>query len=788
VDISPTSVFGRIAKAVLDNPRTTIVGLTIVTLITLGLATRLSVDANLIRLLPPDDPATQAIVDLLDEDGGVELLTVAVKGARPEQVDGFMHELVERMEALEEVDYALYDIEPELAWRLGLMQLDESSLGRMKTNLKGAINLGPALNPMIAGQLFGSLKRDTEKLKKNGQPTVLASTDGVARVIIRPNGSAKDTLFARAFMAKVYSLLEDMGPEARGVKVVWVGGAYRHAVEDIEGIADDLKWTALVSVVLVLTLIAVAFRDIRAVVMIFGPLLVGNLWTLGYAAYAVGTLNTFTSFFCAVLVGLGVDFSIHLYSRYREIRVTGVDKEAAIIQAWDKAGPPCGAAALTSALGFSALWVADFEGFRQMGTLLAGGVLLCLLAVIIMLPLLIRSLDRVQIRPGKEKVRWRLKRRNPTYRLAPVALLLIGILSVAGATLLKKIEFEYDLSELRSHGLSYEDLPDEQRKLAQDSYLPVVLNFPDSASLTEAHIRFNEGIQADTLTEISRVVSIHSVLPVEQDSRLKILREIAELARHENVRYLPPQIQQNLTRIREANLDRMTADDLPHNLKSVLGADRDRHWMLLFASGNMWDLRETVGLYDAVKKWAPGVPAAGSYLAVSVLYQLCRDDAPRITFLALLLVGIMTMFHMGSPRRGAGALAALLVGLCWAGAGLALFRVKLSMINFVGVPILMGIGIDVVIHLLHRMAEEGPGRVLKALATTGMASALSAATTILSFAALTAAGNQGVRSLGLIIVLGLALVTLAAFTAVPLGWMTTWKVRGQVGKAEEDEE
>ena len=84
--------------------------------------------------------------------------------------------------------------------------------------------------------------------------------------------------------------------------------------------------------------------------------------------------------------------------------------------------------------------------------------------------------------------------------------------------------------------------------------------------------------------------------------------------------------------------------------------------------------------------------------------------------------------------------------------------------------------------------EEGPGRILKALATTGMASALSAATTILSFAALTAAGNQGVRSLGLIIVLGLALVTLAAFTAVPLGWMTTWKVRGQVGKASGGEE
>jgi predicted RND superfamily exporter protein len=788
VDIAPASAFGRLAAAVLRNPRSTVLGLLLVSLISLGLATRLRVDPSLIQLLPQDDPTTKAIVDLLHQDGGVELLTIAVKGARPEQLDGFMHELVDRMEALEAVDYALYDIEPELAWRIGLMQLDETSLSTMKTNLKGAINLGPALNPMIAGHLFGSLIQDTEKLKKGGQPSVLSSTDGVARVIIRPDGSAKDTVFSRALMADVYEILEELQPEARGVKVVWVGGAYRHAVEDIEGIADDLKWTAVVSVVLVLSLIALAFRDARAILMIFGPLLIGNLWTFGYAAVSVGSLNTFTSFFAAVLIGLGVDFSIHLYSRYREVRAGGLSQDAAIIEAWSRSGPPCMAAALTSALGFCALWMADFRGFQQMGTLLAGGVILCLVAVLVALPLFIRWADRTPVRLGKERVRWRLKRRNPTYRLAPVALLLVGILSIACATTLNKIEFEYDMSELRSHGLSFADLPEEQRKLAQDSYLPVVLDFPDSASLTEAHIRFNEGIEAGTLKEIQRVLSIHSVLPVDQDARLKILREIAELARHENVKFLPPQIQQNLSRIREADLARMTVEDLPHNLRSVLGADRDRHWLMLFASGNMWDLRQTVDLYDAVQKWAPGVPAAGSYLAVSALYQLCRDDAPRITMLALFLVALMTMLHMKSPRRGVGAVAALVVGLCWAGAGLALFRVKLSMINFVGVPILMGIGIDVVIHLLHRMAEEGPGRILKALATTGMASAISSATTILSFAALTVAGNQGVRSLGLIIVLGLALVTLAAFTTVPLGWMTTWKVRGQVGEQDGGEE
>ena len=222
-------------------------------------------------------------------------------------------------------------------------------------------------------------------------------------------------------------------------------------------------------------------------------------------------------------------------------------------------------------------------------------------------------------------------------------------------------------------------------------------------------------------------------------------------------------------------------------LRHMLGARGDQHWMMLFPKGNMWDLRETSEVYDAVQKWLPDRPIAGQYLAVSVLYNLVRDDAPRIIAASLVMVFMITWIHMRSPRRALGATAALIAGLCWAGAGIALFRVKLSMINFVGIPILMGIGVDVVIHLLHRMSEEGPGKVLRALATTGTAAALSSATTILSFASLSAAGNQGIRSMGLLIVLGLSLVTLAAFTAVPLGWMTTWRVRNQVPKGPESD-
>jgi predicted exporter len=786
VSTEPKKIFGKTAAAVLRRPRVAMVWLVVVSLLSVLCALQLRVNPDMLALMPQDHPTTQAIVDLLDGDGAIELLSIAIDGARPEDVDAFQRDLIVRLEAMETVDFALYDIDEDVAWHIGLMQLSTKELGSIRDRLRGAINFGAAMaNPFIAAQWL-DLGPLTEKLKAGGQPSALASTDGTSRVLVRPTGSAQDTQFSRAFMADIYALLDEMEPERHGVSVAWVGGTYRHVVEDIEGIAHDLGWTAGLSLALVFVLIGTAFRDPRAILMIFGPLFIGNLWTLGFAGLTVGSLNTFTSFFSAVLIGLGVDFSIHLYSRYREIRAGGETLEDAVVMAWDKTGPPCAAAALTSAMGFLALWLADFKAFQQLGTLLAGGVLLCLVAVIVVLPLFIRWRDGDPKRAAPAPVRWsKVAKGNPTYRLAPMALMLVGIVSVAAATTVPRIEIEYDLSALRSSGLAYGDLSDKQRLLAEDSYLPVVVSYPDAESLAKDHVRISEAVQAGAIPQIQRVVSVHSVLPVDQAARVAGLQEIAALARHDNIRYLPGQVQQNLTRLAESTPSVMAVDDLPRALRGVLGADQDHHWMMVFASGNMWDLRAMEQLHMAIERWIPDRPAAGNYLALSVLYQLVRDDAPRIIGMALVFVGLVTILYLRNVGRGLGALGALVAGLCWAGAGLALFRVKLSMINFVGVPILMGIGIDVVIHLQHRIQEEGPGQLMKALATTGTASALSSATTILSFAALSAAGNQGIRSLGLMIVLGLALVTLAAFSAVPLGWMTRWKVSGQLESDEQ---
>ena len=65
-------------------------------------------------------------------------------------------------------------------------------------------------------------------------------------------------------------------------------------------------------------LIVVAFKDLRALPILFFPLIVGSAVTWGFTSLLIGEVNTFTSTFTAILLGLGVDFAIHIYSRYRE--------------------------------------------------------------------------------------------------------------------------------------------------------------------------------------------------------------------------------------------------------------------------------------------------------------------------------------------------------------------------------------------------------------------------------------------------------------------------------------
>ena len=775
----PTTIFGRVARWVLRNKRLTQALLVLASALSIAAITQITVDSDLLHLMPPDEPTIAGLHELERLEAGVSLVTVSVSG-EVEARGQFLRDLRDQLQDDERFRYLLFDIEPDLEWRLGALTLAPDELSSISERLDGALALGPAAaNPFVAGRLL-DLGPMTEKLRDAGGPRAgILDSEEVSRLLIRPNSSAHDMPFARAVMATLDEAIESLDAESRGVRVLWIGGAFRHNVEDYEGIFHDMKWTSVCSLVLVLGFITLAFRDPRAVALIFTPLLLATLWTFGFVAVSVGVLNTFTSFFGAILLGLGIDFSIHLYTRYREERANSESLEEAVVRAWDRVGPPCLAAAITTAGGFSALMFARFDGFSQLGGILAVGVVTCLVGVLVVLPLMIQWREQQPTRRRREPVIL-ISERPPTYRFAPVALLLACSVPVVAGFLVPRIGFEYDLSELRRDGMAFGDLDEEQQRLAKESYSPVVVTYDTIEALDAGLTRHKARLEEGAMPEISRLVSVRSILPADQPARLEGLAAIAEQTRHENFRYLPAAVRKNLGRLAEEELRPLSPEDLPYGLQHILGVTGDTYRLLMVPSGNMWDLRETSELTHRVLEEVDDAPVAGEYLAIGTLFDLIQSDIPRVGFAAILLVCLGTLLDLRRPLQAIGAIFVLLSGMVWAGGAISVVGIKFSIMNITGIPILMGIGVDVVIHLLHRISEEGPGKVLKALSTTGYAAVLSSTTTILSFASLTMAGAGGVRSFGLLVLVGLATVTVSAFALLPVGWMSYWKIGGEL--------
>lgn len=748
-------------------------------LATLG-AGQLKVDSNLLSLLPDEEPSAHALKELVAQEGGVNLVTIAVEAQDPAKLDPWLDDLVVKLEELDSVRYALHEVDPDLAFRLGLLQLEPKEVETLTRRLKGALALGSALNPIVTQQLMdmGPL---TEKIGRAGDAQIFPSEgEGQGRVLARPTGAASDPVFATQVMQDIDRVIAAADPDGNGIRVRWIGGAYRHNVEDRAGMVKDIQYTGVASGLMVLLAIIVAFRSVRATVLLYAPLLLSTALNLVVLWLMFGSVNTYTSFGSAILFGLGIDYGTHLVARYREKRALGYGLEEAVVRAWDKTGPPTLTSCITSIAGFLALSTAHFQGFSQLGITLATGLAISVVVAMVVTPALIPWLDADPPLLLGASHKENPHARKATYRLAPAGLMLAILLTGLAATRLSRIDWEYDISALRRDGLAYAELSPEEQTLAKESYSPVVLTYPNRLELTREHQRLTKLVADGKLPHVSRVVSVENVLPLDQDARVQAIAELAKLTTHPNLRYLPPPLVKNLLKLRGFEARSLRRDDLPPGLLGLLGAaNADHHRLLLFPKGNMWDLREAGALKDEVMAAVPGKVPAGEYVALGALYRIVVADMPLVAALALALVAALTAIDLRKFSWFVAAYGTLLAGMIWAGVAIEAMGVKMSILNIVGVPILVGIGVDVCIHLLHRIAEEGPGGVMRALRTTGIAAIVSTLTTVTSFASLMLAGNRGIRSLGLLVAVGLTMIFFATAALMPLAWAAGWRITGR---------
>lgn len=197
---------------------------------------------------------------------------------------------------------------------------------------------------------------------------------------------------------------------------------------------ENLNWTTIVSFAGVLLLLAVSFRSWLLPLLAIAVLGAGILWAMGAAWLLVGKLNLMTSVMGVILVGLGIDFSIHLIHAYRQSRIQGLDCREAIRSLFIHNVRGIVTGALTTAAAFLALMMSESRGMNELGLATASGLLAVLAATLLLLPALLVITDGV-LKKGYDEAGRRRSSGTLSGRLASLfqrhSVISLGVVAVA---------------------------------------------------------------------------------------------------------------------------------------------------------------------------------------------------------------------------------------------------------------------------------------------------------------------------------------------------------------------
>ena len=149
-------------------------------------------------------------------------------------------------------------------------------------------------------------------------------------------------------------------------------------------------------------------------------------------------------------------------------------------------------------------------------------------------------------------------------------------------------------------------------------------------------------------------------------------------------------------------------------------------------------------------------------------YESLRDMRSAFLEMAVLssiLVLVLLTIDFRRVRPVVIAMIVLTVGLVWTIGVTSAIGVHLNVANFFAIPILIGLGVDSAIHLLHRIDERG-GRT-DDLGATRRAIILTAVTTGIGFGSLVFASHRGLESLGVVMAVGSLCCLLATLVLLP---------------------
>ena len=674
----------------------------------------------------------------------------------------------------------------------------------------------------------------------------------------------------------VDSITQQVDREIAGA-VINVGGELAWGVARHEGVGADTLYPTLVALVLILVLFFFSFTRMRKMVLAVFALVVGILITVGGIVLTVGHISMITSIFGVILMGLGIDFGIHLVSNYDDFRLKGMVPDDAMRKTMIAGGTPIMLGGVTTACAFFSLALSNSPAIAEFAVVAGMGVLITLVTMLTLFPALVLSFGGKQ---ELKRARWQpmidfsfmgsLGRSIQTHPYIAIGLSLALTVGAIATIPQNTVDFDPMNNSPRNHPYTI-----TQQRIIDRMEISPFVSLSTRASLEETR-ELAEAFRRERT--VSRVASVADLLPPEEEveSRLariaaggpagpmaaddaagyegtertaedverlaeeiqrlewnviemgdlavagmgednlvvrrrnRIVREIfgaevgepgrevfqnaiaAITADREIAAERMTAIDQAFSSIMEAQQRHMTVDrgptvaDLPEDLRSQLvSRDGSRYLITVLPTTDTQAGSEAILAYHtAMTAVDPGITGS-----VPVYVELVSEIFSEATRAGIYVAGIVFLLLLIIFRRLTHVLLAfamVVLGVLWMFGLLPLTGTQLGLTAGLVFPLLIGIGTDDAMHILHRYNHEG-GDIVPAIRYSGKAVLLTTVTTMLAFGSLAVVGEMAtIAAIGWLLFVGLGTCFLATVILLPacLSIGQRWKQNSDAGTAE----
>lgn len=588
---------------------------------------------------------------------------------------------------------------------------------------------------------------------------------------------------------------------------------------------------SIVSLAGVSCLFVAGFGGVRLPLLTVGALLIGIAWSVGYVALAVGHLNILSMSFGIILIGLGIDFGIHYVSRYLQVRRHQPHCRKALEETAQGVGAGIVTGGVTTSLAFFAAGLTSFTGVAELGVIAGGGILFCVLAAMVVLPALIMLNDsrKSALRTARQlPIGFLLLPASRAPRLTVLVSLVICVVVGLG---LPALRYDHNLLNLQPVGLESVRL---ERRLLDESDQSVwfALSVASSpAELRERKARF------ETLGSVERTEEILSLLPDQVERKQAFVRqihdrlatlpggpatipvdppnELAEMLERlggslgsvPDLAPLKDQLRDVVRLLRSQPLDKSYASlaayqrrmaselfqqlsqlqatsepeppglgDLNASLVERFVGQKGQHLMKVYSRADIWDMDALEQFVTEVRSVDPR--ATGKPLQTFEASRQMQASYLHAASYALVAVLIVLILDLHSLRLSLLALLPVSLGMLLMFGILGMLQIPLNPANMIVLPLILGIGLDDGVHVVHDFrSQRGKFRLSD---STTAAILLTSVTTMVGFGSMMIADHRGLQSLGRVLTIGVSCCLFTSVVTLPalLAWLPVRRLAG----------